>query len=452
MFYAELYLENIFVLCFNLPLTTKTKGGTQPQKCPLDCEKMNHLNFIKMKNLKRKITMACMAFVTLVLCENSNAQTHIAITQGADYYLCAGTTYIIDINVPSGYCVTPSDWYYGGNQMGNSPPYYVNNLEITGWSNSNYWNTIVCQGGSDATTSLTVYYYDPILCHLGNQYYVTCTLHTYYAGISGVPMRCESNSPFTFSAVTNVPSPTYSWTNTASCWTATGGTTSANVTYSTTSTCNGVLGLVVGGDGCPNNSGTTISETVGDGSLNETQTGLIGWSRAGISCQFDASVATVPGATSYQWSQDGSTVFATTSGPKTTGGDFDYSTLYHIWVRVLDACSSSYGPWSAEHSQTTPGKPPGCAQEAIKPMEEGYKVYPNPASNQLTIEYPAVSDNSALSLSIYDMLGHKMASWNLPSTETTATENISALPTGMYLYIINSGDNIVMRGKVMVQK
>jgi|GEM_PF-2469716 hypothetical protein len=405
-----------------------------------------------MKNLKQKITIACMAFVTLVLCRNSNAQTHIAITQGADYYLCAGTTYIIDINVAPGYCVTPADWYYGGNEMGNSPPYYVNNLEMTGWSNANYSNTVVCYAASNVATTLTVYYYDPILCHLGNQYYVTCTLHTYYASISGATALCETSSPFTFSAVTNVPSPTYSWSNTASCWTASGGTTSANVTYSTTSTCNGDLTLTVGGSGCPNNSGTTLEVNVGDGSLNEVQTGPITWTRAGITCQYDANINAVPGAISYEWSQNGSTVFATTSAPKTTGGYFDYSTLYHIWVRVLDACSSSYGPWSAEHSQTTPAKVPGCAEEAIKPAEEGYKVYPNPASNQLTIEYPTVSDNSALSLTIYDMLGHNMATWNLPSSETTATENISALPTGMYLYIINSGDNIVMRGKVIVQK
>ncbi len=277
--------------------------------------------------------------------------------------------------------------------------------------------------------------------------------------MSGTSNVCATSSPFTYTTSTNIPSPTYSWTNSATCWTATTGTTSSAVTYSMTASCGGTLQCVVSGDGCPNNSGTSPYMTVGSGVYPATvPASAITWSKAGGSCQYDANIVPVPDAISYKWSMDGgSNVFATTSGPKTTGGDFDYSTLYHVWVCEENTCNTTYSLWSVEHSNTTPGKPVGCQETPIKPnaqtaISNDFKFYPNPANNSLSIEYPATADNTSITCDMYDMVGHKLASWTLPSADNKVTEDISSLQTGAYLYVVHSGDNILSRGKLMIQK
>ncbi|HTA81365.1 MAG TPA: T9SS type A sorting domain-containing protein, partial [Bacteroidia bacterium] len=57
-----------------------------------------------------------------------------------------------------------------------------------------------------------------------------------------------------------------------------------------------------------------------------------------------------------------------------------------------------------------------------------------------------------VNIDVYDMLGKKVESWTLPANENSATENVSGLAKGMYIYMITNGNTILQRGKVMIQR
>ena len=82
----------------------------------------------------------------------------------------------------------------------------------------------------------------------------------------------------------------------------------------------------------------------------------------------------------------------------------------------------------------------------------GYKLYPTPANNQLVVEYPSGDNLSNQMLDIYDMLGKKVASYQLPANDDKLTLNVANIPAGLYLYTITSGDSIQQRGKIMIQR
>lgn len=61
--------------------------------------------------------------------------------------------------------------------------------------------------------------------------------------------------------------------------------------------------------------------------------------------------------------------------------------------------------------------------------------YPNPAKNQLTIEYSLTNVNTPV-LSVYNLIGSKVASHSLNSVNGTFDINTSNLENGMYFYTI----------------
>lgn len=68
------------------------------------------------------------------------------------------------------------------------------------------------------------------------------------------------------------------------------------------------------------------------------------------------------------------------------------------------------------------------------------KSYPNPASNELFIDY-AVGDGVGR-IDIYSMLGVKVKSVNLTGQQGRVNLNVASLPAGMYLYrlVVNGQD------------
>ena len=77
------------------------------------------------------------------------------------------------------------------------------------------------------------------------------------------------------------------------------------------------------------------------------------------------------------------------------------------------------------------------APKPIKPISK-IRIYPNPVKEILNID---ILDNDlamGVEINIYDRNGR----WLL-STQQTRTVNVSALPQGVYLIIINSGSRVL---------
>ena len=78
---------------------------------------------------------------------------------------------------------------------------------------------------------------------------------------------------------------------------------------------------------------------------------------------------------------------------------------------------------------------------------EDVQVYPNPATNVLTLK---TGDVSNAQITVFDINGQKVTEQIAESTETTL--NVSSLPAGNYIVEIKSADGTVVNRKVAVTK
>lgn len=85
-------------------------------------------------------------------------------------------------------------------------------------------------------------------------------------------------------------------------------------------------------------------------------------------------------------------------------------------------------------------------------VEEGQvRVYPNPANEQLFVEYVFDSQDS-YSLVIYDLLGNTLVNRALTGNQGVAKIDLIDFPQGVYICGLNSGDQLVKRLKFVVSK
>jgi hypothetical protein len=81
-----------------------------------------------------------------------------------------------------------------------------------------------------------------------------------------------------------------------------------------------------------------------------------------------------------------------------------------------------------------------------EPPHEIY-VYPNPAINEITIEFLNI-DFEGAELHLYDMLGHEVGHTTLDETEQgMATVDLTGLPAGTYIYRVTTSGWRFKRGK-----
>ena len=83
-------------------------------------------------------------------------------------------------------------------------------------------------------------------------------------------------------------------------------------------------------------------------------------------------------------------------------------------------------------------------KESVK-IQNTLKIYPNPASYQITIETNDITVKGA-NLTIYSTIGHKILEYNI--TERKTSLNISSWPKGIYIVQINKG-NTNETGKII---
>jgi hypothetical protein len=401
-----------------------------------------------MKNFKQISKIACLVFSMLFIHSYVSAQTVTMNITGTSpnysgtVYLCPGVTYTVQFSNSNlgGSCNVAGD--------GTGETWLVDNT-----CSKNYGqNEVILCLNAGTTSSAYV-----VAKNTGNDCFsFTANFVAIQTTISGLSTVCVSTT-HTYTCTTNSPSVTsYTWSPIPSFFSGSSTSSTIGLTSGTTTGGPDALTVVVNGTGC--SSGNTATENVTCINTKPAQpSGSLTYRQTGSTCYYDAYISAVSGATSYEWSLDNfSTILCTTTGPTTDPlTEFDYSTSYNISVKAGNDCG--YGSPNTWNNKTTPGKPSGCHSSPVRPVKEigistNYKVYPNPANNQLTIENQSASTNLDATFAIYDMLGHKVISWVLPSADGIATEDITGLSTGLYLYTIASGNDIIQRGKVMIQR
>jgi hypothetical protein len=81
-----------------------------------------------------------------------------------------------------------------------------------------------------------------------------------------------------------------------------------------------------------------------------------------------------------------------------------------------------------------------------------FSLFPNPASNSLTIQYSLDNNIQSADIEIFDEFGNKILTWQLPTSQTMLTENIANLTTGFYLYSIIAENKVLHRGKLIIAR
>lgn len=92
--------------------------------------------------------------------------------------------------------------------------------------------------------------------------------------------------------------------------------------------------------------------------------------------------------------------------------------------------------------------PTGLATSAT--LNDGVAVYPNPASNQVTITYAEEASNGKVIIT--DMLGALVQEVNLPANSNKVEVSTSKLNSGIYLYTIIAGDKKSTAQKLVITK
>jgi hypothetical protein len=409
----------------------------------------------------------------LHLLNNKMYASQTYISDGATYNICIGVPYIFYLTPNTGQYQTEGGWYIGGiSNPVTSVPFTANGFTV----NTFTVNVNACGGGTPsydyisitaATTQSVVIWVIPSGCNGGTGTQTTFTLVPEVTAIEGPTTFCETASP-TFTCTTTetgINANGYTWGVPSNIMS--GSSTTYTITPSITNYGSGTISVFIGG--CPygSNSNVAYMGVTSDSPAALSATGDFDrYSQFNSTCWWNASVTAATGPVAgYQWSftSDFSGITDYSSTSSTNGGFFSTSDYpYTFYVRAYNACTTGA---SNTYSETTPSAPDGCLEGPVHDTlkkdtlkSDGlsynttYKVYPNPANNQLIVEYPLSPDNSTLILNLYDVIGQKITSWGLPSYANNVSENISGLPSGLYEYVIYSGNTTLTRGKLIVQR
>ncbi len=83
-------------------------------------------------------------------------------------------------------------------------------------------------------------------------------------------------------------------------------------------------------------------------------------------------------------------------------------------------------------------------------QRERLSVYPNPASENITLEYD-LTDVSSARFELVNIVGNLVYQKDLPSQVGTVDLNISKLKRGVYFYVLRSGEEAVITRKLVVK-
>ncbi|MEI8280010.1 MAG: T9SS type A sorting domain-containing protein [Bacteroidota bacterium] len=80
------------------------------------------------------------------------------------------------------------------------------------------------------------------------------------------------------------------------------------------------------------------------------------------------------------------------------------------------------------------------------------RVYPNPATDNVTFSYAIPYVSNSLALTITNLMGQVIQTFSLPDKSGQVQWNTSALANGLYLYKLTDQSNVLQIGKITVQR
>ena len=133
-------------------------------------------------------------------------------------------------------------------------------------------------------------------------------------------------------------------------------------------------------------------------------------------------------------STETSTLWSIANQNPLTGGDAVFQARKLLWVDVYDLNNSG-----ARHAVPKPSS---------KKLS-GYKLYPNPNSGKMTMEYEMEGTYLAI-LSIYSIDGRLVKLLTLNTNEKSITIDASELKEGVYYYTVKEDGKIVKTEKLVI--
>jgi hypothetical protein len=191
--------------------------------------------------------------------------------------------------------------------------------------------------------------------------------------------------------------------------------------------------------------------------------GTLGFRRAGGTCYYQAFISSVPGADTYDWSED-NVNWDLDCG--TSYGLFDPNSIVTVYVRAKNGCGVS--PTKSK-TKTMGPTPPDCTWKAsqmitdsvqsVSAVSDNISIYPNPAESEITVcilAAPSISsvsedEVSINSVTIIDSYGKTRKILHYGTGLKSVTINIADLPNGFY-YIRVNNNAMGKSYKLLIQK
>ncbi|MDB5257475.1 MAG: hypothetical protein JWM14_2170, partial [Chitinophagaceae bacterium] len=249
---------------------------------------------------------------------------------------------------------------------------------------------------------------------------------------------CQGVSGVTYT-VPSVAGTSYTWSYSGTGATINGVTSSITIDFSMTATGGNLS--VVANNGSGNSIPRSMAITV---NAMASQPGSIFGSATATQGQTNVAYF-VPAQTgvTFAWSYTG-TGLTVTSGQGTEGITVSYSSTATSGDIEVTASSSLCPSTSLPTSMTISISPSTGIEDGLDLDAYGLKVYPNPASSDVTVEINVKNVGSRLNLALYDVLGNEVRVLldNASVISDSYTFSLEGLAYGVYIVRAKSGDDI----------
>lgn len=118
-----------------------------------------------------------------------------------------------------------------------------------------------------------------------------------------------------------------------------------------------------------------------------------------------------------------------------------------VLLSPIDSIATEY----ANSCETGENRSSFLNSESVEEGNTALMVYPNPASDQLTINYQLTELDIAV-FEIYNVVGEKVLSQTLNTSEGEQKLSLSSLNSGVYFYKYSINDRIVRKDKLVIVK
>jgi hypothetical protein len=89
-------------------------------------------------------------------------------------------------------------------------------------------------------------------------------------------------------------------------------------------------------------------------------------------------------------------------------------------------------------------------QQTIQDVSTNH-IYPNPTTGQISIAADLSEGQNGM-LTIFDLTGRKVASWQMTGGQSVYTFDVSMLPSGTYIYQVSTADKMIVTDRLIIIK